>query len=84
MTRDEQEKRRHEALRAVKLIVNNHNRISPPSYRRVARDLNAQQMQTTWNNEWTQRRLLRFLQRLGYSGLYGVKAELNGRSKKLE
>lgn len=83
MTRDEQLKRRGDALRAIKLIVSSSRRLSPPSYKRAAATLNAQQMKTTWGNDWTPQRLLRFLQRLGYSGLHGVQAELNGRSKKL-
>lgn len=83
MTRDEQLKRRDDALSAVKLIVSSSRRHSPTSYKQTAAALNAQQVKTTWGNEWTPQRLLRFLQRLGYSGLHGVKAELNGRPKKL-
>lgn len=78
MTRDEQLKRRDDALRAVKMVVSNHKRHSPPSYKQVTAALNSQQVQTTWGNDWTPQRLLRFLQRLGYSGLHGVKAELDG------
>lgn len=83
MTRDEQLKRRDDALSAVKLIVSRSRRHSPPSYKQAAAALNAQQIKTTWGNNWTPQRLLRFLQRLGYSGLHGVQAELNGRPKKL-
>ncbi|RUO28769.1 hypothetical protein CWE12_10670 [Aliidiomarina sedimenti] len=82
MTRDEQLRRRDAALSAVKLIVSSSHQYSPPSYKQVAAALNAQQLKTTWGNEWTPQRLLRFLQRLGYSGLHGVKAELDGQVNK--
>lgn len=83
MNRTEQLTQHQQVLEAVKNIVKNYGRLSPPSYRRAAAALNAQQLKTTWGNEWTPQRLLRFLQRLGYSGLHGVQAELNGRPKKL-
>lgn len=83
MTRGEQIKSRQEALSAIKLIVRGSCGTNLPSYKRAAAELNTQQVKTTWGNEWTPKRLLRFLQRMGYSGLHGVHAELNGRPKKL-
>ncbi|MEE2002426.1 recombinase family protein [Alkalimonas sp. MEB108] len=74
---------RQQTLDAVKDIVKNYGRFSPPSYKRAAAMLNAQNLKTAWGNDWTPQRLLRFLQRQGYSGLHGVQAELNGRPKKL-
>ncbi|PYE35593.1 recombinase [Idiomarina fontislapidosi] len=83
MNRKEQLTQHQQVLEAIKKIVKNYGRCSPPSYKQAAAALNAQQAKTTWGNEWTPQRLLRFLQRRGYSGLHGVQAELNGRPKKL-
>lgn len=82
MTRDEQLKRRDDALRAVKLIVSSSRRHSPPSYKRAVAVLNTQKIKTTWGNDWTPQRLLRFLQRMGYSGLHGVNCEI--KTKKIQ
>lgn len=79
MNRTEQMTQRQQVLEAVKNTVKNYGRHSPPSYKQTAAALNAQQIKTTWGNEWTPQRLLRFLQRLGYSGLHGVQAELRNR-----
>jgi len=84
MQRSEQLKIRNNILSVIKLIVSEHHRYSTPSYKKVTATLNIQQVQTTWGNDWTPQRLLRFLQRLGYSGLHGVQSELNGLPKKLD
>ncbi|QJR82263.1 hypothetical protein CA267_016650 [Alteromonas pelagimontana] len=83
---------RNNTLEAVKTIIQSHNLHGLPSYRRplapryknVVAILNDQQIKTTWCNEWTPKRLLRFLQRLGYAGLSGVKEDMMGLPKKLE
>lgn len=79
MNRAEQMAQRQQVLAAVKNTVTNHGHYSPPSYKRAAAALNTKQLKTTWGNEWTPQRLLRFLQRLGYSGLHGVQSELRSR-----
>lgn len=84
MTREQQLKRRTEALRAIQGFVATYPRYSPPSYRRIAAQLNQTDIKTTWGNDWTPKRVLRFLQRMGYSGLHGVKAEQQGRPRKLQ
>lgn len=79
-----QRKQEHQAtLQAVKEIVNNCLRLSPPSYRHVSARLNYAGLTTTYGNPWTPARLYKFLFRMGYSGLHGVKAEQQGRPRKL-
>jgi hypothetical protein len=44
-----------------------------PSYKNVVAILNAKGIKTTWGNCWTDKRLFRFLQNAGVSGLWGLK-----------
>lgn len=46
---------------------------SPPSYDSVVKWLNSVQISTSKGNQWTRKRLFRFLQNAGYCGLHGVK-----------
>lgn len=84
MTREQQLKQRTEALRAVQGFVAVYGRGSPPSYKFVSAQLNQLGVKTTWGNNWTPKRVFRFLQRMGYSGLHGIQAEQQGRNRQLQ
>lgn len=44
----------------------------PPSYSSICTHLATLSMKTTRGNDWTPKRLFRMLQRMGYSGLFGL------------
>lgn len=52
-----------------------------PSYQEVVNYLNHQGIKTNWGNEWTRHRLFRYLQRKGFSGLWGLHCHLRSYQK---
>lgn len=52
-----------------------------PSYEEVVERLNEQGITTNWGNEWTRHRLFRYLQRKGFSGLWGLHCHLKSYQK---
>lgn len=70
MTREQQRQHRQQVLNAVHLIIQGKWR--PPSYKAVTALLNKQKLSTGRGNPWTEKRLFRFLQNAGYSGLWGL------------
>jgi len=70
-------KQRQTAISEIKKLVAMHSYFSPTSYKTVVTGLIKAGLLTGWGNSWTERRLYRFLQRQGYSGLHGIKQELD-------
>lgn len=84
MTRNEIREQRKNTLRAIQGLVSTYGWLSSiPSYKRVAAELNHDNIKTIWGNNWTTKRVCRFLQRMGYSGLHGINEELQGRPRKV-
>lgn len=70
MTRTEHQQHRQQVLSAVYPLVKAGWQI--PSYQKVVAYLNAKEIRTARGNPWTRKRLFRFLQNAGYSGLWGL------------
>jgi len=68
---------RKASLTEIKRLVAMHYSYQPPSYNQVVTGLIGIGLKTGWGNKWTERRLYRFLQRQGYSGLHGIKQEID-------
>ncbi len=73
MTRADHQQHRQHVLSVVYSLVKAGWKI--PSYQQAVTHLNAKQIRTARGNPWTRKRLFRFLQNAGYSGLWGVSNE---------
>jgi len=73
MTREQQLQHRQQVLTVVHLFI--AGKWTPPSYKATTALLNKQNISTTRGNPWTEKRLFRFLQNAGYSGLWGLSKE---------
>lgn len=70
MTREQQLQHRQQVLTIVHLFI--AGKWTPPSYKATTALLNKQNISTSRGNHWTEKRLFRFLQNAGYSGLWGL------------
>ena len=70
MTRAERQQHRQQVLSVVYSLVKAGAVI--PSYQKAVAYLNAKEIRTARGNLWTRKRLFRFLQNAGYSGLWGL------------
>lgn len=70
MTKTEHQQHRQHVLSEVYLLVKAGAAI--PSYQKAVAYLNAKEIRTARGNPWTRKRLFRFLQNVGYSGLWGL------------
>ena len=70
MTREQQRQHRQQVLSVVHLFI--AGKWTPPSYKATPALLTNQKISTRRGNPWTQKRLFRFLQNAGYSGLWGL------------
>jgi len=77
MTRNQQSDHNRQVIQLLINLVSRHQRYSPPAYKVVVDQLNHQGLLTSRGNPWTPKRLFRMLQRAGYSGLHGLKREVN-------
>lgn len=71
MTKTEHQQHRQHVLNEVYSLVNVGWKI--PRYQKAVAYLNAKEIRTARGNIWTCKRLFRFLQNAGYSGLWGIK-----------
>ncbi len=70
MTRSEHQQHRQHVLSLVYTLVKSGWKI--PSYQKAIAHLNTREIRTIRGNIWTEKRLFRFLQNAGYSGLWGL------------
>jgi hypothetical protein len=86
MPKNKQLQHRIKALTLVFEYVKNISpaSYSPPSYDSVVKWLNSVQISTSRGNQWTRKRLFRFLQNAGYRGLHGIKNNRKNQSTALE
>jgi len=71
MTKTEHQQHRQHVLNLVYPLVKLSKKT--PSYQKAVAYLNAKEIQTARGNNWTRKRLFRFLQNAGYSGLWGLR-----------
>jgi hypothetical protein len=85
MPKNKQLQHRIKVLTLVFEYVENRSstRYSAPSYEEVVNWLNSLQTSTSTGNDWTRKRLFRFLQNAGYCGLHGVKNNRKNQSTHL-
>lgn len=73
MTNTEHQQHRQHVLSVVYSLVKAGWKI--PSYQQAVTHLNAKNIRTARGNPWTRKRLFRFLQNAGFSGLWGLSKE---------
>lgn len=73
MTNKEHQQHRQHVLSEVYSLVKAGAAI--PSYQKAVAYLNAKEIRTARGNPWTRKRLFRFLQNAGFSGLWGLNQE---------
>lgn len=73
MTRSEQNAHNQLVIERIAELVRGYKYFHAPSYQFVIGILSAKGLLTSRGNHWTPIRLLRMLQRAGYSGLHGLK-----------
>lgn len=64
-------------------LLNQSSRYKNPSYHVLVNHLNNKGVRTNWGNTWTRKSLFRYLQRNGFSGVWGLRNSLE-QYKKLE
>lgn len=52
-----------------------------PSYQVLVNYLNSNNLKTSWGNSWTRKSLFRYLQRNGFSGVWGLRNDLKQYNK---
>tara|TARA_R110002051_G_scaffold257620_1_gene316627 strand:- start:200 stop:523 length:324 start_codon:yes stop_codon:yes gene_type:complete len=57
-------------------LINQSSRYKNPSYRVLVNYLNNKGIKTSWGNTWTSKSLFRYLQRNGFSGVWGLRNSL--------
>lgn len=77
VTKTEHQQHRRKVLKLVYLLVKTEGNCNIPSYHKVVTYLNSNGIITARGNAWTDKRLFRFLQNAGYSGLWGIKQVVN-------
>jgi hypothetical protein len=70
MTKEQQQQYREQVLALVYSMLKSSRRIV--SYKQAVAFLNMKEIKTLRDNMWTEKRLFRFLQNAGYSGLWGL------------
>ena len=72
MTKSQHNQHRQNVINFVYSIVKRQNSYKLPSYRKVVTHLNTKEILTVRGNAWTEKRLFRFLQNAGVSGIWGL------------
>lgn len=57
-------------------LLNKSSRYKNPSYHALVNHLNKKGIKTSWGNSWTRKSLFRYLQRNGFSGVWGLRNSL--------
>ena len=62
-------------------LLNQSSRYKNPSYYALVNHLNNIGIKTSWGNNWTRKSLFRYLQRNGFSGVWGLRNSLEQYTK---
>lgn len=62
-------------------LLNQSSRYKNPSYHALVNHLNNKGILTSWGNTWTRKSLFRYLQRNGFSGVWGLRNSLEQYTK---
>lgn len=68
-------------FKALVLKLNESHKYKNPSYQYLVNYLNNINLKTSWGNTWTRKSLFRYLQRNGFSGVWGLRNSLEQYSK---
>lgn len=68
-------------FKALVLKLNESGKYNSPSYQILVNHLNNINLKTSWGNRWTRKSLFRYLQRNGFSGVWGLRKSLEQYSK---
>ncbi|TMP14447.1 hypothetical protein [Pseudoalteromonas sp. S2893] len=61
---------------ALAKVLNEAHKFKNPSYELLVNYLNDKNLKTSWGNAWTRKSLFRYLQRNGFSGVWGLRNSL--------
>ncbi len=68
-------------FKALTVALSESHRYSNPSYKSLVNYLNSKGLKTSWGNTWTRKSLFRYLQRNGFSGVWGLRNSLEQYTK---
>lgn len=68
-------------FKALTVALSESHRYSNPSYKSLVNYLNSKDLKTSWGNSWTCKSLFRYLQRHGFSGVWGLNNSLKQYNK---
>ena len=63
-------------FKALALVLSGSHKYKKPSYELLVNYLNSNDLKTSWGNSWTRKSLFRYLQRNGFSGVWGLRNSL--------
>lgn len=66
---------------ALALVLSGSHKYKNPSYELLVNYLNSNDLKTSWGNSWTRKSLFRYLQRNGFSGVWGLRNSLEQYTK---
>ncbi len=61
---------------ALAKVLSGSHKFKNPSYELLVNYLNSKDLKTSWGNSWTRKSLFRYLQRNGFSGVWGLRNSL--------
>jgi len=68
-------------FKALALVLSGSHKYKNPSYELLVNYLNSNDLKTSWGNSWTRKSLFRYLQRNGFSGVWGLRNSLEQYTK---
>jgi len=63
-------------FKALALVLSGSHKYKNSSYELLVNYLNSNDLKTSWGNSWTRKSLFRYLQRNGFSGVWGLRNSL--------
>lgn len=68
-------------FKALAVVLSGAHKYKNPSYQVLVNYLNSNNLKTSWGNSWTRKSLFRYLQRNGFSGVWGLRNDLKQYNK---
>lgn len=68
-------------FKALAVVLSGSHKYKNPSYELLVNYLNSNDLKTSWGNTWTRKSLFRYLQRNGFSGVWGLRNSLEQYTK---
>ena len=76
MKRIDKLKNDRQIFKALAVVLSSSHKYKNPSYKLLVNYLNSNDLKTSWGNSCTRKSLFRYLQRNGFSGVWGLRNSL--------